>query len=211
MRLAAFCVVVLCASCGSNHHAYFSAKPLRYCSDSKPIELSWMSDAKSVTVTATPPIPELAESRQSPFRTLQIRPRATSIELDFGPNDDRPVKQIAPLGPDDSALLKGGAVAACVGDAVVTPFDFDAEMYAPEVIVTAIKNPLGVAVVVEHAGASWEIPPGERVVLAPSTADDPSRHMKHTWTIRAPLPGGCAASNPRPAKLGVEMTLECQP
>src|SRR6185295_1012462 len=118
MRLVAFCVVVWCASCCSNHHAYFSAKPLRYCSDSKPIELSWMSDAKSATVTATPPIPELAESRQSPFRILHIRPQATSIELDFGPKDNRPVKQIARLGPDDSALLKGGAVAACVGDAV---------------------------------------------------------------------------------------------
>src|SRR5262245_15974099 len=108
MRLVASCVIVLCASCGSNHHGYFTAKPLRYCKGSKSVELSWMSDARSVTVTATPPIPELAEPRQSPFRTLQIKPQATSIELDYGPKDNRPVKQIAPLGPDDSALRKGG-------------------------------------------------------------------------------------------------------
>ena len=212
MRLVALCVVVLCASCcGSSYHGNFTAKPLRYCKGSRSIELSWMSDAKSVTVTATPPIPELAESRQSPFRTLQIKPQATSIQLDFGPKDNRPVKKIAPLGPDDSSNPKGDRVVACVGDAAVTPFDFDAEMYAPEVVVTAMKNPLGVAIIVEHAGASWTLAPGEELTLPPPAADDPSRHMAHTWTIRAPLPDGCAASTPRPTKLGVLMTLECLP
>ena len=210
MRWVALCVVVLCA-CGSKHLEYFRAAPLRYCPSSRSIELSWSSDAKAVTVTATPPVPEIADARQPPVRRLQIKPQATSIQVDFGAKDNRPVKQIAPLGPDDSALLKGGAVAACVGDAVVTPFDFDVEMYAPEFIVTAMRNPLGVAIVVEHAGASWTLPPGERVALAATAADDSSRHMAHTWTIRAPLPGGCAASTPRPTKLGVEMTLECQP
>jgi hypothetical protein len=206
-------LLLVCACCGSNHLAYFNAKPLRYCGSSKSIELSWFSDAKSVSVTATPPIPELSDSHQGPIKTLRIKPQATSIQLDFGPKDNRPVKQIAPLGPDDSSLMKGGFAAACVHDAVVAPFDFDADLYAPEVVVTAIQNPLGVGIVVEHAGGTWTIPAGGSVTLAadPGAPDDPSRHLPHTWTIRAPLPDGCAATTQRPNKLGVVMTLECLP
>jgi len=213
-RAAYFCLLSAC--CCSHHLAYFKAAPLRYCKNSKPIELSWFTDAKSVTVTATPPIPELADPSQGPIKTLKIQPQATSIQLDFGEKDNRPVKHIAPLGPDDSALMKGGFVAACVHDAVVVPFDFDADEYAPEVVVTALQNPLGVEIVVEHAGAAWTIAPNASVTLTPDPGapDDPSRHLAHTWTIRAPLPGGCADPNPstpRPNKLGIGMTLECSP
>jgi hypothetical protein len=206
-------VLLVTACCGSSHLAYFNATPLRYCKSSKAIELSWFTDAKSVTVTATPPIPELAKAHQEPVKTLRIKPEATSIQLDFGPKDNRPVKQIRPLGPDDSALMKGGFATACVHGAVVAPFDFDADQYAPEVIVAAMQNPLDVEIVVEHAGASWTIAPGARVSLAPHAGaqDDPSFHLAHTWTIRAPLPGGCADSSQRPDKLGVVMTLECSP
>jgi hypothetical protein len=213
MRSALALCGLLGAGCGSRHLAYFHAKPLRYCNGTKSIELSWFSDARSVTVTATPSIPELAEPSQPPIKTLQIKPAATSIQLDFGPKDNRPVQQIAPLGPDDSALLKGGFVDACIHDAVVASFDFDADRYAPEVVVTAMQNPLDVELVVEHAGASWTLPPGQRVTLAPppDAPADPSRHLPFTWTLRAPVSGGCAASTSRPNKLGVEMTLECQP
>jgi hypothetical protein len=206
-------VYLLFTCCCTHHLAYFKATPLRYCKTSKPIELSWFSDAKSVTLTATPPIPELASERQDPIKTLTIQPQATSIQLDFGPDDNRPVKHIAPLGPDDSSLMKGGFAAACVDGAVVVPFDFDAEDYAPEVIVTALQNPLGVEIIVEHTGAAWTIAPGASVTLTsdPSAPDDPSRRLAHTWTIRAPLPGGCADSHSRPNKLGVAMKLECSP
>lgn len=208
--------MLLVACCGAPHLAYFKAAPLRYCKNSKPIELSWFTDAKSVTVTATPPIPELANPSQDPIETLRIQPQATSIQLDFGEKGNHPVKHIAPLGPDDSALMKGGFAAACVHDAVVVPFDFDADEYAPEVVVAELKNPLDFEIVVEHAGASWTLAPGASVKLTPdsSAPDDPSRHLAHTWTIRAPVSGGCLDPNPpspRPNKLGVAMTLECSP
>lgn len=45
----------------------------------------------------------------------------------------------------------------------------------------------------------------------PGAQDDPSRHVAYTWTIRAPIPGGCAGPSPRPSKLGVVITLECSP
>lgn len=204
-------MLVLCSCCQSHHVAHVTAKPQRYCKSTRSVELSWLTDASSVTVTATPPIPELSDPHQPPSRTVQIKPQATSIQLDVGAKDDRPVLQIAPLGPEDSALKKGYFVAACVGDAVVAPFDFDAGYFAPEVFVAALNNPLDVTIVVEHAGASWELPPGGRITFGSPDAADPSRHMAHTWTLRAPLAGGCAATTPRPTKLGVEMTLECAP
>lgn len=199
--------------CGSSHLGYFRAAPLRYCASSKPIEVAWFTDAKSVNVTATPPVPELADAHQAPVGTLRIAPRATSLQLDFGPKDNRPTKQIAPLTAADSALQKGGFVEGCVGGALVVPFDIDPELYAPEVIVTALANPLETEITIEHAGGSWTIAPGARLSLRPlpGAADDPSHHLAHTWTIRAPLPGGCADTTPRPDKLGVTMTLECSP
>jgi len=80
-------------------------------------------------------------------------------------------------------------------------------------LVSEGHGPLGVEIIVEHAGAAWTIAPGASVTLTsdPSAPDDPSRHLAHTWTIRAPVPGGCADSHPRPNKLGVAMTLECSP
>jgi hypothetical protein len=199
--------------CCTHHLAYFHATPLRYCKSSKPINVSWFTDARSVTLTATPPIPEVTTCKRAATDTLQFQPQATSIQLDFGETDNRPVKVIAPLGPDDSALMKGGFVAACVQGAVVAPFEFDADEYAPEVIVAALQNPLGAEIVVEHAGATWTIAPGARVAVTPdpSAPDDPSRHLSHTWTIRQSVPGGCANSTSRPDKLGVLLTLECSP
>jgi hypothetical protein len=58
--------------------------------------------------------------------------------------------------------------------------------------------------------------PAARMLLRPEAdpggaPDDPSRHLGYTWTIRAPIPGGCAGPSPPPSKLGVVMTLECSP
>src|SRR4051794_30965890 len=93
------CLLFTC--CDTYHLAYFRASPLRYCASSKPIELSWFTDAKSVTLTATPSIPELATPKQDPIKMVRFKPQTTSLQLDFGQDDNRPVKLVAPLGPDD--------------------------------------------------------------------------------------------------------------
>ena len=203
---------LLLFGCHSVHLGYFRAAPLRYCANTKTIAVSWFTDAKRVTVTATPPVPELAEPRQDGVKRLPIEPRPSAIQLDFGEKDNRPAVQIAPL-EHNASQLTGGFVAGCIDGNVVAPFEFDPDLYAPDVVVTALKNPLDVAITVEHVGASWHVAPSAELALssAATAAGDPSRHLPHTWTIRAPSPDHCADATRRPNTLGVVMTLECAP
>jgi hypothetical protein len=196
--------LVLVLGCGSPHLANYRASPRRFCPQTKEIKIEWFTDADDVQLTGF--------GKQDGRGKVAMTPpaQATLVKLDYGNKSDTPVKKVEPLVSE--APLIGDRALTCANNVAIAEVVFEAEEYAPDVIVKSLTNRLDDReIVVVHVGREIRLAASAEVALPALGPDDPTVRTARAWTIRVPLLDGETCSSKRVLHPGVILNLGCAP